>query len=103
MIGKQYEYEAMARCEKELWWYKSLHELTLSKIKAYSSSKELNILDAGCGTGGFLAKLENEGYTNVQGFDLSEDAVKYASSNTQFKINIVNILEADKAYNQEPI
>ncbi len=29
MIGKDYEYNAMANSERTLWWYRCLHALTL--------------------------------------------------------------------------
>jgi SAM-dependent methyltransferase len=97
MIGKQYEYDAMAQCEKELWWYKSLHEITLKKIES-SVAKDAKILDAGCGTGGMLRYLHSEGYSNIKGFDLSPDAIDHAKKNSSLNVQLLNILNCNSAY-----
>ena len=40
--------------------------------------KQLKIMDAGCGTGQVAQKLQQQGYTNIDGFDLSEEMVEIA-------------------------
>jgi SAM-dependent methyltransferase len=97
MIGKQYEYAAMAKCEKELWWYKCLHELTLKKINRIAGKNAI-ILDAGCGTGGMLAQLTRQGFMNTSGFDLSTDAIDYTVRNGSSNVRLLNILDCDRAY-----
>ena len=97
MIGKQYEYEAMAKCEKELWWYRCLHDLTLKKIKQ-AADKNAIILDAGCGTGGMLTHLQSQGFTNLTGFDLSSDAINYSIEKGCLNVQLLNILDSDTAY-----
>ena len=97
MIGKQYEYEAMANCEKELWWYKCLHDLTLKRIKQVTDKNAI-ILDAGCGTGGMLTRLQSEGFKNLQGFDLSTDAIEYTVKKGFSNVQLLNIFDSDKAY-----
>lgn len=97
MIGKQNEYNSMAECEKEMWWFKCLHEITLEKIEKLSS-KEAKILDAGCGTGGMLNYLYTHGFTNITGFDLSPDAIEHAKKNTDLQVELLSILECDKFY-----
>ena len=62
--------------ENRHWWYRSLHELVLAHIKNNFESKQIHILDAGCGTGGLLDFLQNDNFSNLSGFDLSIDAVK---------------------------
>lgn len=99
MIGKQYEYDAMWKCEKELWWYRNLHDLTIKKIQQFSYPLHAHILDAGCGTGGMLAQLKQHGYTNLQGFDVSSDAIKHAKKNNgALNVQLLDLLDADKAY-----
>lgn len=80
MIDKSEEYEAMFKVEATLWWYKILHEKTLTAIKENFGNRPIKILDAGCGTGGMLAYLKKNGYDSLRGIDLSEDAVKFTSS-----------------------
>jgi SAM-dependent methyltransferase len=98
MIGKASEYKAMATCEGSLWWYKCLHDLTLNTLAAYQVSKDSSILDAGCGTGGLLTKLLSKGYTNLSGFDLSEDAIDYASKATHLDLKIHDITSLVQHY-----
>jgi SAM-dependent methyltransferase len=100
MLGKQNEYDAMAECEKSLWWYRSLHELTLRKISKLRS-KEVKILDAGCGTGGMLDYLYRNGYSNITGFDLSSNAIEHARKNRAFQVELLSIMECDRFYNAE--
>ncbi len=99
MIGKQYEYDAMSKCDKELWWYRNLHDLTVKKIHQYSYPLNAHILDAGCGTGGMLVTLNQNGYSNVQGFDVSLDAITHTKKrNGSLNIKLLDILQVDKAY-----
>jgi SAM-dependent methyltransferase len=97
MIGKPHEYEVMAKCERELWWYRCLHELTLNKIKEFSKDTNIQILDAGCGTGGMLAFLKEHRYTNIKGFDLSRDAVAFAKGIIS-DVSLVDLMKADEYY-----
>jgi SAM-dependent methyltransferase len=76
MIKNLREYEVMANVEEGHWWYRSLHYLVLRSLKEHFHAKNIEILDAGCGTGGLLRKLKSAGYSEACGFDLSEYAVK---------------------------
>jgi SAM-dependent methyltransferase len=49
------EYARMDALEGRMWWYRALHARLLDALAAYDDSGQL--LDAGCGTGGFLAAL----------------------------------------------
>jgi SAM-dependent methyltransferase len=97
MIGNRYEYDAMAHCERDLWWFKCLHELTIQKIYKYSRVKEPAILDAGCGTGGLIEQLKQQGFTNISGFDLSPDAIEYAKRSWP-NVQILDILQTDTVF-----
>jgi len=77
MIEKRVEYEKMFAVEQELWWYRILHQRVLAAIEMNFSSKDIVILDAGCGTGGLLHALRTHGYGQVAGFDGSADAVSF--------------------------
>jgi ubiquinone/menaquinone biosynthesis C-methylase UbiE len=50
-----YEYSLMDIAEQDMWWYRALHMRLFDKI-AISCGR---LLDAGCGTGGFLAKARD--------------------------------------------
>jgi SAM-dependent methyltransferase len=47
------EYALMDEAEGRMWWYRALHRRLLDALAGVQG----NILDAGCGTGGFLAML----------------------------------------------
>lgn len=47
------EYALMDEAEGRMWWYRALHARLLASLIGTSG----RVLDAGCGTGGFLAEL----------------------------------------------
>jgi SAM-dependent methyltransferase len=47
------EYERMDRVEAQLWWYRALHDRLIAALAGVQG----RVLDAGCGTGGFLQAL----------------------------------------------
>lgn len=72
------EYHRMAQVEAALWWYCSLHADLLDTIrKQFGADTNIRIVDAGCGTGGFLDCLKRHGYTNCSGLDISTLAVDF--------------------------
>jgi SAM-dependent methyltransferase len=52
-----HEYEKMAEVEDRTWWYDALHRNLLLAIDRFRPAPALRLLDAGCGTGGFLRAL----------------------------------------------
>jgi ubiquinone/menaquinone biosynthesis C-methylase UbiE len=50
------EYALMDAAEDHMWWYRALHVRLCDALAASSGS----VLDAGCGTGGFLAVLSRQ-------------------------------------------
>jgi SAM-dependent methyltransferase len=50
------EYALMDAVEGRMWWYRALHARLADALKGVRGP----VLDAGCGTGGLLAKLEGE-------------------------------------------
>lgn len=90
---------AMSSCEKELWWYRNLHDLTIKKISQFSYPPDANILDAGCGTGEMIAQLRQNSYSNIQGFDVSLDAIEHTKKrNGSSNVQLLDILQVDKFY-----
>ncbi|WP_426956887.1 class I SAM-dependent methyltransferase [Muricoccus radiodurans] len=55
------EYELMDAVEDRMWWYRAIHARLLSALTARPGVEVLPILDAGCGTGGFLRHLADGG------------------------------------------
>lgn len=75
MIDNPREYEIMAAVEASHWWYRCLHRAVLDAIERQFESRQIQILDAGCGTGGLLHSLRRAHYQSVKGFDLAPLAV----------------------------
>jgi SAM-dependent methyltransferase len=97
MLPGKHEYEKMARVEQELWWYRCLHHLVLDSISRNVTGWDITIIDAGCGTGGLMLYLQERGYTNLKGFDLSAEAVRICR---QRQLNVVhdNLLNIARRY-----
>lgn len=51
------EYHRMAMLETTMWWYRALHAIQIDRLAAAGLPAGARVLDAGCGTGGFLARL----------------------------------------------
>jgi len=49
------EYALMDVAEQDMWWYRALHRRLFDKL----TNARGRLLDAGCGTGGFLAKARD--------------------------------------------
>lgn len=78
MIGHTDEYVKMYAVERELWWYRHLHERVVAALRQrFGARRDIRILDAGCGTGGLLDYLRAQGYDRLTGIDGSADAVAF--------------------------
>lgn len=70
------EYKNIFLNENSHFYYRGTHNTVLSLLNKYSpEKKKLKILDAGCGTGLLMKKLEK--YGDVFGVDISPEAIKY--------------------------
>ncbi len=90
------EYGKMYNSEEKLWWYIGLRYLLkhyLLKYKTLNSS----ILDAGCGTGKNIEFFASLGFTNIQGFDYSADALEFCKQRGLTQVRAGNILAIDHA------
>ena len=50
-------------------------------LKEFGNNKDVKILDIGCGNGSILYALKREGYSNLFGIDLDDDALEVARKN----------------------
>lgn len=53
------EYDLMDAAEEAMWWYRAMHAQALAAFRAHArggTAQSLPVLDAGCGTGGFLRR-----------------------------------------------
>lgn len=72
---QKYLYEDLYNIEEKHWWHISKRRIVQSLIRKYRSSKNLKILDIGCGAGKNLEELKVFGTT--YGLDSSKEAIKY--------------------------
>ncbi len=66
------QYDLMRQVEDEHWWYRVLHGQVLRVLKSLVPQGQ-SLLDAGCGTGGMLAKLTHHA---AYGCDIAAEAVE---------------------------
>ena len=76
------EYEHMARAEDRMWWYRAAHARVIGLLDALLPDRRGPLLDAGCGTGGLLARLAQAGRANLSGLDLEPAALLHARRKT---------------------
>jgi ubiquinone/menaquinone biosynthesis C-methylase UbiE len=83
------EYATMFRVEETHWWYSALRRLIFQTLEAELPDwREREILDAGCGTGAILKRLDNP-EKNV-GIDLSLEAISFCRQR-----GLANVREGD--------
>ena len=87
---EQAEYALMDAVEQSMWWYRALHARLLDMLAPLDGGR---ILDAGCGTGGFLRLLRSR-RPNLQtvGLEWNENAARraIAKSNSLVVMGSVN-------------
>jgi len=75
------QYKYMFEAEDHHWWYIGNHENFLNILQKNNILKnKIIVLDAGCGTGGWLQILKNSYKINETGIDNREIALKLAAS-----------------------
>ncbi len=100
MLDNHQEYDKMNHTESQLWWYRILHGHVMTALHRKFNSKGISILDAACGTGGLMKTLLNNGFPNVQGFDVSPYAASLAQAKTGKEVQVLNIKDAGSFYRQ---
>src|SRR5206468_10090935 len=64
---------------EELWWQDGMRSITAAVLGARLERSHQTLLDAGCGTGGFLAWLAQTGaFDRLHGVDVSPEAISLA-------------------------
>lgn len=82
------EYQAMAALEAHFWWYRAMHLAATARLRRYVPRANLSVLlDAGCGTGGFLQHWQQQPEcVSALGVDFDVDACDSARAKTQLPI-----------------
>ena len=75
------EYELMDRVEGSMWWYLAVHANIAAMLEKYLRAPSGDLLDAGCGTGGFLARASTAfPRMSLFGLDFDPGAAKRAAA-----------------------
>jgi SAM-dependent methyltransferase len=80
--------EKYHQLEQTHWWFKKRRELVVSWVRKHR--KDSAILDIGCSSGALLTDLNEVGYNNVSGIDVSETAVALAQQNGHDKASVMD-------------
>jgi SAM-dependent methyltransferase len=81
------EYRKLAETEDRMWYFRALHRRRLHWLARLLPPGPARVLDAGCGTGGFIRALQAEGREwQVAGVDLSPVACRLARERTGVEI-----------------
>lgn len=72
-------YVRLHAVEEQHWWHVGMREITAALLAKRLEGGHLSLLDAGCGTGGFLAWADGTGsFDRLCGVDISPEAVELA-------------------------
>jgi len=73
------EFANIARCERDLWWYRGMRQILFRMLDPYLRGRKIRrALEAGCGTGYFSRLLQTERALPVTPLDLSFEGLLYA-------------------------
>src|SRR5207249_279116 len=73
------EFANIARCERDLWWYRGMREILFRMADPYLRGRKIrHALEAGCGTGYLSHLLQTGRGLPVTPLDLSFDGLCYA-------------------------
>ncbi|HYO50366.1 MAG TPA: class I SAM-dependent methyltransferase, partial [Chloroflexia bacterium] len=73
------EYRIMYEAEDTHWWYRGLRGVMFALLGLdQASSRQPQILDAGCGTGGMLDLYRSWPDAEATGADLSPEALRFS-------------------------
>jgi SAM-dependent methyltransferase len=91
------EYEKLDRAEDRMWWFAALHANVLMACRRYS--RPGTVLDAGCGTGGLLARLG--GVQPAVGIDADAEACARSAAKSRRPVcagSVTDLPFADAAF-----
>jgi len=89
------EHEKLAAVEDQSWYFRSLHaHFERALRQAIPAGRQVRIVDAGCGTGGLMRRLQPRNPDwSWQGLDLSPEACELARNRTGAEIRTASVLQ----------
>lgn len=86
-------YETYRKVEETHWWFTIRRRIMRDLFRQYGISKDSRILDVGCNWGFFAGELQKEGFRNIHGTDISEEAIHYGADRG---INNLTVSKAER-------
>lgn len=81
---REEEYRRLDQLEESMWWFAGLRSLVLDLLARHVDRQDFRLLDAGCGTGGMLARIAARfPRAALSGLDYAETACAFARSKTR--------------------
>jgi SAM-dependent methyltransferase len=97
---KSEEYKSLFELEDHFWWFVGMRKITAALLDPLVKSKNLRVLDAGCGTGTMLSWLKRYARGGeVVGVDLSKEALDFARRRGHQPLIQVSVAELPLASN----
>jgi SAM-dependent methyltransferase len=88
------EYHLMAEAEDRMWWYQAVRTNLVEAYRGWPGVKDKPLLDAGCGTGGQLARIGEEDPSRLRlGIDFEPIAARYASQKSRAPVAVASVNE----------
>lgn len=81
------EYRRLDRLEASLWWFAGLRGLVLDLLAQHMAGETFRLLDAGCGTGGMLARVA-ERYPRAELFGVDYSATACALARAKARAQV---------------
>lgn len=89
------QYGDMFDSENEMWWYKSLRDILRWRLNLQKDLNKLKVADLGCGTGINLKLLQDVGFKNPLGIDLSDTALKFCKERGLENVKLGSVTDLD--------
>lgn len=92
-------YMRIGRVERDHWWYRGMRELSAVLLAPWLARGDQDLLDAGCGTGGFLRwALDSGSLRSASGIDIAPEAVRMAGvQSPEADVRVGSVLELPHA------
>lgn len=74
-------YDRISTVERDHWWYRGMRDLSAVLLAPWLERGGLDLLDAGCGTGGFLRwAIDSGALRSACGIDVASEAIERATA-----------------------